>query len=241
MWVSSKLRRSFNSSRYRLWQEIAGFAESIPIGALVLDAGAGEAPYKSLFKHAKYESADFEKVDKTYASSTYVCDLQKIPVENCRYDFIIFNQVMEHLPEPLLVLTELYRVLKPGGKLFYTGPLFYEEHEQPFDYYRYTQFGLRYMLSSTGFAIDRIDWLEGYFGTVGYQLNGMSLYLPNNPRDLGSGFIGYSLTPIMSLLKIAFAVCAIFFHNLETRAKFISRGYPKNYVAIVTKELSILT
>lgn len=141
----------FNSSRYRLQKENAAFAALVPDHALVLDAGAGNAPYKSLFEHAQYESADFEKIDKKYAPSTYVCDLKKIPVEDCRFDFIIFNQVMEHLPEPHLVLAELYRVLKPSGKMIYTGPLFYEEHEQPYDFYRYTQFGLRYLFESAHF------------------------------------------------------------------------------------------
>src|SRR6266404_4247488 len=65
-----------NSSRYRLWLENKRFADSIPAGALVLDAGAGDAPYKNLLTHVVYESADFEKVDKVCAKSTYVCDLK---------------------------------------------------------------------------------------------------------------------------------------------------------------------
>ncbi len=225
----------FNSSRYRLWQEIATFAALVPNEALVLDAGSGNAPYKSLFQHAQYESADFEKVNKTYAPHTYVCDLKSIPVEDCRFDFIIFTQVMEHLSEPQLVLAELYRVLKVGGKMIYTGPLFYEEHEQPYDFYRYTQFGLRHLFNSTGFVIERLDWLEGYFGTVGYQLNCMSRYLPWRPSHLHDGFIGYGLAPILALSKIGFAAGSILFHLLETRIKFQARGYPKNYLVIVSK------
>ena len=116
---------AFNSSRFRLDQENRGFAETIPQGSLVLDAGAGSQPYRYLLEHTQYESADFEAVDKVYAKSTYVCDLKAIPVENNRFDYILFNQVMEHLPEPSAVLKELNRVLKPGGKMIYTGPLFY--------------------------------------------------------------------------------------------------------------------
>jgi SAM-dependent methyltransferase len=226
---------AFNSSRYRLWQENAAFAALVPKGAVVLDAGSCDAPYESLFQHAQYESADFKKVNKIYAPSTYVCDLKSIPVENCRFDFIIFNQVMEHLPEPHLVLPELYRVLKVGGKMIYTGPLFYEEHEQPYDFYRYTQFGLRHLFNSAGFVIERLDWLEGYFGTVGYQLNCMFRYIPLRPRHLHSGIIGYGLTPIMAILKICFAACSILFHRLETRVKFQAQGHPKNYLVIASK------
>jgi len=232
---SFKRLRTFNSSRCRLWEENAAFAERVPEGALVLDAGAGSAPYKSLFDHAQYESADFRQIDKTYAPSTYVCDLQQIPVEDGRFDFIIFNQVMEHLPDPKPVLVELNRVLRPGGKMIYSGPLFYEEHEKPFDFFRYTQFGLRELFSTTGFLVERLDWLEGYFGTVGYQLNCMGRYLPRKPRDLGGGVVGYALVPVMMILKMGFRACSILFHNLEMRVKFKGRGYPKNYVAIVGK------
>src|SRR5687768_15401983 len=101
---------TFNSSRVRLWEENASFAKMIPSGAMVLDAGAGAAPYKPLLSHALYESADFELFDQPYAKSTYVCDLKEIPVEDGRYDFVLFNQVLEHVPYPAAVLKELYRV-----------------------------------------------------------------------------------------------------------------------------------
>jgi SAM-dependent methyltransferase len=212
---------TLNSSRWRLRQENAAFAAAIPEGSLVLDAGAGSAPYKDLFSHTRYESADFEKVEKKYAKSTYVCDLSNIPVEDCRFDFIVFNQVLEHLPEPKLVLAELHRILKPGGKMIATQPLFYEEHEQPYDFYRYTQFGLRHLFTATGFEVERLDWLEGYFGTVAYQLSGMA-------RDLPWGF---STTPV----KLWARAWAPVLHRLELRTKYVARGYPKNYVAIVSR------
>ena len=220
-------------------EENRAFAQSIPKNALVLDAGAGNQPYRRFLEHTKYESADFEKVEKEYASSTYVCDLRDIPTENNRFDFILFNQVMEHLPEPKLVLNELYRVLKPGGKMLYSGPLFYEEHEIPYDFYRYTQYGLRFLFSKTGFEVERLDWLEGYFGTVGYQLNRMAIYLPMKPSDLGGGIVGYGLSPFLFLTKVGCGLLSFFFHRLELRTKFIKKGYPKNYVSILSKPIKM--
>jgi SAM-dependent methyltransferase len=225
----------FNSSRLRLWEENAAFAKMVPNGALVLDAGAGTAPFRSLFEHARYETADFEKVDKLYSPSTYVCSLESIPVEDGRFDFIVFNQVMEHLPDPKSVLAELNRVLKPTGKMIYSGPFFFEEHEQPYDFYRYTQFGLRELFSATGFSIERLDWLEGYFGTAGYQLNSLARNLPLKPQYLGGGIVGVALVPFMILFKVVFGVLSILFHRLEMRVKFKQKGYPKNYLAIVCK------
>ena len=228
----------FNSSRYRLHKENAEFAAAVPADAIVLDAGAGHGPYKALFSHATYESADFEMVDKTYAPATYVCDLASIPVKDQRFDFIVFNQVLEHLPEPGKVLCELHRVLKPGGRMIYSGPLFFEEHEQPYDFYRYTQFGLRHLFDAAGFKVERLDWLEGYFGTVAYQFSCMARFLPLRPKDMGGFPVGFFLAPFMLLLRVVCAGCAMAFHVLETRVKFTSLGHPKNYVAIVIRPTS---
>jgi hypothetical protein len=132
-------------------------------------------------------------------------------------------------------LAELNRVLKVGGKIIYTGPLFYEEHEQPYEFFRYTQFGLRYLFASNGFRIERLDWLEGYFGTAGYELNCMARYLPWRPSGLKMELLGYALAPLMFLLKINFAACSIVFHRVEMRTKFTRRGFPKNYILVATK------
>ena len=227
--------QTFNSSRYRLYLENQAFASQIPAGSIVLDAGAGIAPYRNLFAHTTYETADFEMVNKKYRPSTYVCDLKDIPVEDAKFDYIIFNQVMEHLPEPKAVLLELYRVLKPNGKMIFSAPLFYEEHEKPYDFYRYTQFGVKYLMESAGFTIDRLDWLEGYFSTTGYQLYTMARYLPYKSDQLFPGVLGYVFVPILLFLKGFFLACSFLFHKMEKKTKFKGRGYPKNYVAIVSK------
>lgn len=224
---------TFNSSRERLYLENKNFGKNIPKGSLVLDAGSGSSPYKDIFQHAQYESADFMQVGKEYFKPTYICDLRSIPAESNRFDFIIFNQVMEHLPEPKVVLSELHRVLKPGGKMIYTGPFFYEEHEQPYDFYRYTQFGLKYLFQETGFTVERLDWLEGYFGTAGYQLYGMAKYLPFRRKDIDDGILGYFFAPLMLIMKIAFIILSVLFHRLEMKYKIKTGGYPKNYIAIV--------
>jgi len=209
----------FNSSRFRLKKEICVFANRIPKDALILDDGSGDAPYKEFFSHGIYESADFGKINKKYEELTYTCDLANIPVEDCRYDFVIFNQVMEHLPEPKKVLYELHRVLKRGGLLFASAPLFYEEHEQPYDFFRYTSFAWEKMITEVGFEIEKLDWLEGYYGTLGYQFSMMFQYLPK-----------WKFLPFRIICKFI----SVFFHYLETRKK-LKVGMPKNYFCITKK------
>jgi SAM-dependent methyltransferase len=228
--------RDFNSSRARLQIANAAFAAEVPAGSMVLDAGAGEAPYEPLFRHANYEAADFARVPgKKYSSQTYICDLASIPVEDARYDFVVFNQVMEHLPDPLLVLNELKRVLKPGGRMIYSAPFFYEEHEKPYDFYRYTQFGVRHLFDKAGFAVEKLEWLEGYFGSLGYQLGLAASYLPHRPTDYGGGLLGAIQALLAIPLKLQMRFLGKYFHRLEMRHKYTKRGFPKNYVAIVRK------
>lgn len=224
-----------NSSRTRLLWENESFAKSVSAGALVLDAGCGESPYRHLFSRARYESADFKQVDRKYAEPTYTCDLAAIPVEDDRFDAVLFNQVMEHLPEPAKVLAELYRVMKPGARMIYTAPFFFEPHEEPYDFYRYTRHGARHLIEAAGFQIERMEWLEGYFGTVAYQLHKMAEHLPLSPSSISPGMTGFALSPILFGIKAAALAGCLLFHWLETRQKFTLGGYPKNYVAIVIK------
>jgi SAM-dependent methyltransferase len=229
--------RRLNPSRVWLDREIEAFAASLAPGALVLDAGAGDQVYRPKFQRQEYESADFEQVDKPYAKSTYVCDITQIPVEDGRFDAVLFSQVMEHLPEPRLAIRELRRVLKPGGKLFYSAPLFYEEHEVPYDYFRYTQFAIRMMFEEAEFSIERLDWLEGYLGTLNYQLRRMVLHLPFRPNDMGGGFWAWFTLLSFIPLAIFASLTAHGAARCDARRRVTDTGFPLNYLAIMTAKL----
>lgn len=219
-----------SSSREYLDKWVREAAASVPAGSLVLDAGAGESPYAGWFSAHRYESADFAQVEKDYSHSlTYVCDLRELPVEDCRFDLIVMTQVLEHLPEPASVLAELRRVLKPGAEVWFSTPLFYEEHEQPYDYFRYTQFGLRHLCDRAGLEVVTIDWLEGYFGTVGYQLRMMAGNLPTDAEMYGGGAKGAFGSVAARVGRRSAGRLASVMDGLDSRHKVTGVGMPKNY------------
>jgi SAM-dependent methyltransferase len=225
-----------NSSRTYLHRFLARAGATVQPGQLVLDAGSGRAPYRDLFAHARYETADFVAVKgKKYAEQDYVCDLAAIPVEDARFDHVLLTQVLEHIPEPPTVLAELHRVLKPGGMLWLTAPLFYAEHEKPYDYFRYTQFGLRHLLEGAGFAVEEIDWMEGYLGTLSYQARVLSRSLPSTRGDYGGGLRGLALATTAKLSKRAARRAADGLASLDLRYKIVGKGLPKNYQVVARK------
>jgi SAM-dependent methyltransferase len=225
-----------SSSRIYLEQWVQQAAASLQAGSLVLDAGAGESPYAKWFSEHRYESADFAQVDKDYARDlTYVCDVGELPVEDDRFDLIVMTQVLEHLPEPVRVLAEMRRVLKPGAELWYSTPLFYEEHEQPYDFHRYTQFAHRRMCETVGLDVVSIDWLEGYFGTLAYQLNMVGRQLPKSSAAYGGGTKGAAAGMLATAARPAARRLARVMDGLDQRVKVTHVGMPKNYAVRARK------
>lgn len=119
----------------------------------ILDAGAGQCTYKKYFSHCNYMAIDSAVGDETwdYSQLDLVAPLDKIPVEHNRFDAILCTSVLEHLPDPLACLKEFRRVLKPDGTLFLTAPFFHHEHQTPYDYFRFTSYGLKHLLNLAGF------------------------------------------------------------------------------------------
>jgi SAM-dependent methyltransferase len=208
---------TFNSSRWYLdrWAESAGRAA--PQNARVLDAGAGIAPYRHHFAHTVYETADFGEVEKSYTNLDYVCRLDELPMPDASYDMVFCSQVLEHVPDPAAVLREFRRVIKPGGQVWLSAPLYFEEHETPYDFRRYTQYEWRRLADETGFEIASMDWLEGYYGTISYQL----------------GFAARSLSLAWLPVRVLCQIGAFLFGRLDIRRKVTDRGMPKNYCLVL--------
>ncbi len=224
-----------NSSRKYLAEFARRAAASIPKNSRVLDAGAGDTPYRSYFVQAHYDSTDLCEVEKNYGTLSYICDLKNLPIRADYYDLVFCSQTLEHVTDPNMVLAEIKRVLKPGGLLWLTAPFYYEEHEVPYDYYRYTQFGLSYLIQNVGLQLESIEWLEGYFGTLGYQLQEAAKAIPLSLKELNYGFWGWLFILPFGVFKLIFAVSSLFFTWMDLRVRFVTRGHSKNYALVAVK------
>jgi len=120
----------------------------------LLDVGCGTKPYRSLFNVADYVGLDIDSEStRKRGIADYLYDGGRFPFEDAAFDSILCNQVLEHVFNPDEFLGEINRVLKPGGRLLLTVPFVWDEHEQPYDYARYSSFGLRALLEKQGLQI----------------------------------------------------------------------------------------
>lgn len=156
----------------------------------LLDVGCGSKPYEFLFNVQSYVGLDIdiESVRLRGVADDYY-DGKLFPYPNSSFDSLICSQVLEHVFNPGVFLGEMNRVLKPGGKLLLTVPFVWDEHEQPYDYARYSSFGLRDLLEKSGFKILKHKKIGGN-ATILFQLTNAYLYkvIQKWPKILKIGF-----------------------------------------------------
>ncbi|MEE2821795.1 MAG: class I SAM-dependent methyltransferase [Acidobacteriota bacterium] len=197
------LKRRINPLEYAI-EAFVESAVSAADGPVVLDAGAGEVRFQEFFANKLYLALDSRVGDPEWDySKIHVCaDLEAIPLPNQSVDLVLNIQVLEHVRNPQSVLRELCRVLKPGGCLYLTVPQGWPEHQQPCDYYRFTQYSLEMLLESVGFERITIEPLGGYFHYLGHRLT----YIPKILFKDRRGLIRLLLFPLelVSLISCCF-------------------------------------
>lgn len=142
----------FYHARGGLYQAIAGLAPVFQ--GCLLDVGCGRKPYCDLFSVNQYVGLEIDTIDnRTNKLADFFYDGEIFPFTDQSFDGVVCNQVLEHIFTPDGFLSEIRRVLKPGGKLLLTVPFVWDEHEQPWDYARYSSFGLKSLLEKNGFEV----------------------------------------------------------------------------------------
>ncbi|MCU1336318.1 MAG: Methyltransferase type 11 [Bryobacterales bacterium] len=159
---------------------VANFAQQLPRGARVLDAGAGEGDYKHHFAAQRYLGLDLGIGDRSwnYLGLDVLGDLEALPFPDGTFEAAINIVTLEHVLHPARVLCELSRALTPGGRLLLVAPLQWEEHQQPHDYGRFTRYALDHLLRQAGFSEISIQPVGGIFRLIARRLLNALQFFP---------------------------------------------------------------
>lgn len=175
----------------------------------ILDVGCGKMPYKKYIlensKVTEYIGLDIDDAliyDKKIKPD-YTWDGTRMPFENNTFESAIGTEVLEHCPNPEIILKEIYRVLKPGGVFLFTVPFLWNLHEVPHDEYRYTPFSLERHLKNSGFRDVTIKATGGWHASMAQMLG---LWVRRSPmrhkkRQLLSWLVKPAIKYLISLDK----------------------------------------
>ena len=182
-WISKRIE----VNRYESYRLLEQAREQTPAGARVLDAGAGEGQYRPYFAHTRYVGLDLAVGDVAwdYSGLDVLGDLRTLPFASGTYDAAVCIQTLEHVNEPMRVINEIGRVLRPGGRLYLSAPMAWHQHQKPHDYFRYTSFGFRYLLENSGMRVVEMRPMGGYFWFLSFNLQLFHYWLFPKPKRLG--------------------------------------------------------
>jgi SAM-dependent methyltransferase len=121
----------------------------------LLEVGCGAAPYRPFLapRVERYVASD----RALYPGDVdVVTDGGQLGFRDESFDSVLCTQVLEHVPDALRVLSEVRRVLRPGGLALITVPLNSGLHMIPDDYFRFTEYGLRVLCERAGLEAEVI-------------------------------------------------------------------------------------
>ena len=221
----------FRLSRQHNWLILKVVNETLKIklsqyaSGTLIDIGCGEKPYQEMAAPyvEKHIGVDHEDTPHDKSRIDLIATAYNIPYNNDGCDTVLCTDVLEHLEEPSQAISEAFRILKPGGYAIYTVPLFWHLHEEPRDFYRYTEHGLRYLFVKNGFDVIEIQALTGFIVTFSQEL----VYFLYRFRKGGMINPLWWLVPPVGML---IQVVAYLLHKLDK-----SKAFTAEYTAVAKK------
>ncbi|HEX5691602.1 MAG TPA: class I SAM-dependent methyltransferase [Roseiflexaceae bacterium] len=135
----------------------------------LLDVGCGSRPYEPLLGRVS-EYVGLDVVREAGRPNAIGLGWQ-LPFAPASFDSLLCTQTLEHVESPSLVVAEMARVLRPSGYLILTAPQTWRLHEKPYDFFRYTRFGLQSLLEQSGLRVIAIKAQGGVWATIGQMIN----------------------------------------------------------------------
>ena len=159
---------------YFLNQDISEALNKFAKGDL-LDLGCGNKPYEGWYKPLSTSQVGCDIIQSDKHVVDVICPVTDLAFPNEKFDTVFCTQVLEHVYEHDKMMSEISRVLRPGGQIILTVPFAWELHEEPHDFFRYTKHALKQLFENAGFEIDYIRPNGGKWAAI-YQLRNNMMY-----------------------------------------------------------------
>ena len=141
-------------------------------GTMVLDAGSGKLPEQFLRAEILVTGCTLHTCDLNFGPGVdFEADVSDLPFDDGTYDIVLNTQVLEHVKDPGKVCRELGRVLKPGGLLFLTTPQSSPLHNLPWNFFNFTNLGIRLLMEDAGLKTEKEAAQGGHFALLAFQLH----------------------------------------------------------------------
>lgn len=190
---------------------------------VVYDLGCGIRPYeKDITAVAdRYVGVDWSSTFHGLHADIEA-DLNKsLPLPDRVADTVVSFQVLEHLCEPQTMLNEAFRILRPGGNIVLTVPFQWGIHEAPHDYFRFTRYGLEYMLGKAGFVDIAVEESSGFWTMWILKANYQSALLVRGPQVLQI-LVRILLFPFWILGQLVAPILDAVWHSPQETAGYVA-------------------
>ena len=187
--------------------------------SVILEIGSGDSNIGTLINSSnQLIKLDYPATNQRYNQAPDIfADSAKLPVADSSVDTALFLEVAEHVAHDKESIQEIYRILKPGGKFYFSIPFIYPMHDQPYDFRRYTLHGIKSLLSENGFEILKIIRHGNSLVTALQLVNLSILELCKNALDRNSvtGLLLILFSYPICILINLLALIAIPINNLN--------------------------
>jgi SAM-dependent methyltransferase len=121
----------------------------------LLDVGCGHRPYEKTFfaGASEYIGCDYLS-DRSRPD--VICSALDLTFPDNSFDTVVSTELLEHVPDPQLAFREMFRVVKPGGYVILSTPLYWPRHEVPYDFFRYPYDGLLHLVKEAGLEVEKL-------------------------------------------------------------------------------------